>query len=533
MRSRKLLGALVAVFVVMGLVATPASAEPLPTSTPPSTDPVLATDFGAAWLARQFDSTGSLPVGDLAPVVFNNTAQAAYALAAAETEQSTFDAAVGWLSANATANVPTDGTASPGLIGFLLLVNQAAGGDPADFGGVDLLAALQGTLQPDGLYGSAPADYDGVFRQALAIVGLEAAGVTPPTDAVSWLVDQQCVTPADVAGAWQAYRADTSVPCSSPDLVNFTGPDTNSTALGTWALATVETTPAAPPLAFLESVQDASGGFAYLATTTASSGVDPNSTALVVRALKAAGADPAAAPWVRSGGNPYTALLSFQLSCESPQADIGAFASSWAPGPDLSATTQAVWGTSTGPLDGTFHPRSTFTDVCQDSPFQLDIAKVAEGAVVKGFPDGSFHPRAAMTRQAFAAMLYRLNTVTGYTPPETPTFPDVPVGHLFYTEIEWAHAEGIVNGYDDGLFQPVAQLSRQTSAAFLYRNFDASFTPPEVPRFSDVPADHLFYTQIEWLADTGITTGFDDGTFRPLDVMSRQTGSAFLARSPG
>jgi rhodanese-related sulfurtransferase len=40
--------------------------------------------------------------------------------------------------------------------------------------------------------------------------------------------------------------------------------------------------------------------------------------------------------------------------------------------------------------------------------------------------------------------------------------------------------------------------------------------------FSDVPADHLFYTEITQLADSGIISGYPDGTFRPDAQVTRQ-----------
>ena len=40
--------------------------------------------------------------------------------------------------------------------------------------------------------------------------------------------------------------------------------------------------------------------------------------------------------------------------------------------------------------------------------------------------------------------------------------------------------------------------------------------------FSDVPSDHPFSWDIYWLAQTGVTTGYEDGTFRPLAPVSRQ-----------
>lgn len=51
-----------------------------------------------------------------------------------------------------------------------------------------------------------------------------------------------------------------------------------------------------------------------------------------------------------------------------------------------------------------------------------------------------------------------------------PTSSDVPAGAPFFGEIEWAAAEGIVEGYPDGRFRPAATVTRQAAAAFLQRS---------------------------------------------------------------
>jgi hypothetical protein len=73
--------------------------------------------------------------------------------------------------------------------------------------------------------------------------------------------------------------------------------------------------------------------------------------------------------------------------------------------------------------------------------------------------------------------------------------------------------------------------SDQTQAAFFYRFAgEPDFTDPAVPSFVDVPVSHTFFTEIEWLAATGIGGGFSDGTFRPRVTVSRQTAAAFFFR---
>jgi len=49
-------------------------------------------------------------------------------------------------------------------------------------------------------------------------------------------------------------------------------------------------------------------------------------------------------------------------------------------------------------------------------------------------------------------------------------------------------------------------------------------------QFTDVPADHKFHSEIDWMASNAITTGYADGTFKPTDAVSRQAFSAFLKR---
>ena len=49
-------------------------------------------------------------------------------------------------------------------------------------------------------------------------------------------------------------------------------------------------------------------------------------------------------------------------------------------------------------------------------------------------------------------------------------------------------------------------------------------------RFSDVPNDHPFHAEIDWLAQKGITLGFNDGTYRPGEPVTRMAMAAFMQR---
>jgi hypothetical protein len=131
-----------------------------------------------------------------------------------------------------------------------------------------------------------------------------------------------------------------------------------------------------------------------------------------------------------------------------------------------------------------------------------------------------------------AAFLYNLSGKPAFTPPGTPTFTDVPATHPFFHEIEWLAASGIAGGYPDGTYRPTAGVSRQAMAAFLYHLAgDPAYTPPGTATFSDVPTTHPFRFFIEWLASSGITGGYADGTFKPGNVVTRQGMAGFLYRA--
>ena len=68
-----------------------------------------------------------------------------------------------------------------------------------------------------------------------------------------------------------------------------------------------------------------------------------------------------------------------------------------------------------------------------------------------------------------SAFMYRLAGEPLFSPPGSPTFPDVGTGHLFFAEIEWMADEGISTGYLDGTYRPSVAVSRQAMSAFMFR----------------------------------------------------------------
>ena len=172
-----------------------------------------------------------------------------------------------------------------------------------------------------------------------------------------------------------------------------------------------------------------------------------------------------------------------------------------------------------------------FKDVPADYPFVNDINWLAQRRITTGYPDGTFRPNGSVERGAMAAFFYRMAGSPQFTAPSTPSFKDVPRDHPFYKEIEWMRARGITTGWSDGTFRPNDAVNRDAMAAFFYRFAGSpAYSAPVVSPFSDVSTGSQFYREISWLADQRITTGWADGSFRPVQPIERGAMAAFLHR---
>jgi len=175
----------------------------------------------------------------------------------------------------------------------------------------------------------------------------------------------------------------------------------------------------------------------------------------------------------------------------------------------------------------------SFSDVQPGHLFYDDIMWLAENGITGGYPDGTFRPNASVNRDAMAAFLYRMDHDGARAPAcTTAAFTDVPASHPFCGEIAWLASTGITTGWPDGTFRPSQAVTREAMAAFLYR-FDHG--PGRAPActyspFGDVLASHPFCGEIAWMAEQGISTGWVDGTFRPSLTIERQAMAAFLHR---
>ena len=250
--------------------------------------PVWADDPGVtAWLAAQQNADGGFgspesAVGITADVVIAATAAGAEAI----------DWQVGGASAGDYLSRNAASIVAIGDLSKTIVALTASGVHPRDFGGVDLIARLEGALGADGLYGASGMVND----QAYAMIALASAGRTVPGAAVDALLAQQIED-----GTW-AWNGDTT-----PGMG-----DNNTAAMAVVALIAAgvpaDHAQVALALAHLRAQQNEDGGFPYISPSPYGTDSDANSTAVVMWAVLAAGQDPAGDGWKYEGQDGASAL---------------------------------------------------------------------------------------------------------------------------------------------------------------------------------------------------------------------------------
>lgn len=116
---------------------------------------------------------------------------------------------------------------------------------------------------------------------------------------------------------------------------------------------------------------------------------------------------------------------------------------------------------------------SGFTDVASNAWYADAIAWAARNNIVNGTSAATFDPNAPVTREQFATMLYRYARYRGFNTSLTAnilSYYDVnQVSEYAFEALQWACAEGIVNGTSTGYLTPQGNATRAQLAAMLMR----------------------------------------------------------------
>ncbi len=156
-------------------------------------------------------------------------------------------------------------------------------------------------------------------------------------------------------------------------------------------------------------------------------------------------------------------------------------------------------------------------DIVTDSK-QKEIRKYIP--YINGYENGEFRPDNTITRAEVIQTIYNLYG-NNYKAEEefANNFVDVDYDLWYGDAIAFADKYGIISGFEDGTFRPNEKVTRAQFANVISNLIVEEFENIQT-EFSDIE-NHWAKDSIETIFAKGITLGYTDGTFRPNNLMTR------------
>ena len=119
--------------------------------------------------------------------------------------------------------------------------------------------------------------------------------------------------------------------------------------------------------------------------------------------------------------------------------------------------------------------------------------------------------------------------------PALAAFDDVPGDQWYAEAVEWAEAEGIMNGVADGRFDPAGGVTRAMFVTILYRMAGSPAAPESGwgYAYADVDASQWYADAVYWAREEGVAGGVSDERFDPNGAITREMFVTMLYRYAG
>ena len=178
----------------------------------------------------------------------------------------------------------------------------------------------------------------------------------------------------------------------------------------------------------------------------------------------------------------------------------------------------------------------TFQDVGKHWA-EKDVNDMASRLIISGVGNDLFEPERSITRAEFSAVMVR---ALGLRPEEYKNdFFDVKAGEWYSEYISTLSSYGLVRGYDDGIFKPDGNITRQEAMAILARAMETTKLGEEL----EIDASHILAAFNDnadvsgWAKDSvskcvkaGVVTGRDNSRIAPLDNITRAETTIMVRR---
>ena len=164
---------------------------------------------------------------------------------------------------------------------------------------------------------------------------------------------------------------------------------------------------------------------------------------------------------------------------------------------------------------------------------------MSDKKILLGDNDKSFRPEDSMTRAEFVSVLSRIwNAENNIQSDEGNSlkFNDVNESDWYFDNVNWASANGIVNGFENGEFRPNDYITREDICVIIDRFYEKLYGQSMESEmnledeFSDyLDIDEYAKNSVKHLRAAGIINGVGDGRFAPKENAARSEVSKMTA----
>ncbi len=176
-----------------------------------------------------------------------------------------------------------------------------------------------------------------------------------------------------------------------------------------------------------------------------------------------------------------------------------------------------------------------FTDVSDKQWYYGVINEAYQLGLMTGASDSLFKPNANMNRAMVAIVFHRME---GSKKVEySSIFPDVANKQYYTTSVLWAKQTGVINGYTNGTFKPLRNVTREEMATMIYnfaryKGLDMSASK-DITYFEDYNKITPYAVgPLQWAVEKGLMSGKDNGTrLDPLGTATRAECSKMLVQA--
>ena len=169
-----------------------------------------------------------------------------------------------------------------------------------------------------------------------------------------------------------------------------------------------------------------------------------------------------------------------------------------------------------------------YTDIdkhwAQDAILEMEIR-----GWMKGTSSTQFSPNRTLNRAETVAILVKAMGLQDKTV-SSQSFKDVSKNHWAWREIEIAKEYGIIQGKGNGIFAPSEILTREQVAAMLDNVLPKESEGFHQNPFKDMAPSNWSYNAVAMMSNRGIVNGFEDGTFRPMEKITRAQMAAMMQK---